>query len=90
MWTERNRCRYSRDGLRYPSDLTDAEWAFVAAEIPPALPGGNKRTVDIREVVNPTESLNLHDGLLPHLSAARTPRQSVRQGSREADAQGCD
>ncbi len=52
MWTDKNRRRYSRDGLRYPSDLTDAEWALVAAEIPAARPGGNKRTVDIREVVN--------------------------------------
>jgi transposase len=52
MWTEKNRGRYSRDGLRYPSDLTDAEWALVCGEIPPARPGGNKRTVDIREVVN--------------------------------------
>ena len=38
----------------------------------------------------PTASLILHDGLLPHLSAARTSRQSVRQSPREADAQGCD
>ena len=52
MWTDKNRRRYSRDGLRYPSDLTDAEWALVAAVILGARPGGNKRTVDIREVVN--------------------------------------
>ena len=52
MWTEKNRRRYSRDGLRYPSDLTDAEWALLKVDIPPARPGGNKRTVDIREVVN--------------------------------------
>jgi len=38
--------------LRYPSDLTDAEWAEVEPTIPPVMPGGNKRTVDIREVVN--------------------------------------
>jgi len=52
VWTSENRSRYSRDGLRYPSDLTDAEWAEVEPAIPPALPGGNKRTIDIREVVN--------------------------------------
>jgi hypothetical protein len=40
--------------------------------------------------INPTASLILHDGLLLHLSAARTSRQSVRQSPREADAQGCD
>ena len=32
MWTDKNRGRYSRDGLRYPSDVTDAEWALVVAE----------------------------------------------------------
>ena len=26
MWTVANRGRYARTGLRYPSDLTDAEW----------------------------------------------------------------
>jgi len=26
MWTIENRARYNRDQLRYPSDLTDAEW----------------------------------------------------------------
>jgi transposase len=36
----------------YPSDLTDAEWALAAPLIPPAKQGGNKRTVDVREVVN--------------------------------------
>jgi transposase len=52
MWTTENRDRYNRDKLRYPSDLTDAEWAELGSMIPPALSGGNKRTVDIREVVN--------------------------------------
>ena len=52
MWTTQNRKRYDRSQLRYPSDLTDDEWAQVAALIPRAKPGGNKRTVDIREVMN--------------------------------------
>jgi transposase len=38
--------------LRYPSDLTNEEWAYVAPLIPPAKPGGNKRSVDVREVMN--------------------------------------
>ncbi len=37
---------------RYPSDLTDAAWARLAALIPPATPGGRPRGVDMREVVN--------------------------------------
>ena len=52
MWTTDNRGRYNRDHLRYPSDLTDAEWALVEPLIPPAKRGGNKRSVDLREVVN--------------------------------------
>jgi transposase len=52
MWTVENRGRYDRSGLRYPSDLTDAEWALIAPLIPRAKRGGNKRTVDIREVAN--------------------------------------
>jgi len=52
MWTTENRCRYNRSHLRYESDLTDEEWASIEPEIPPAKHGGNKRTVDIREVVN--------------------------------------
>ena len=52
MWTQENRHRYDRSKLRYPSDLTDEEWALIAGLIPPAKRGGNKRTVNIREVVN--------------------------------------
>src|ERR1700734_824948 len=52
MWTNENRARYDRSRLRYPSDLTDAEWAHVAPVIPPARPGGNRRHIDEREVVN--------------------------------------
>ena len=52
MWTVENRARYDRSHLRYPSDLTDEEWALLQLEIPPARRGGNKRTVDVREVVN--------------------------------------
>ena len=52
MWTNENRTRYDRAKLRYPSDLTDAEWEHIAPLIPPAKRGGRKRTVDVREVVN--------------------------------------
>jgi transposase len=52
VWTNENRVRYDRSKLRYPSDLTDAEWAHVVPVIPPARRGGNRRHVDEREVVN--------------------------------------
>jgi len=52
MWTADNRARYDRSRLRYPSDLTDEEWALIAPCIPPAKRGGNKRRVNLREIVN--------------------------------------
>ena len=32
MWTAKNRGRYDRSKLRYPSDLTDDEWALDQAK----------------------------------------------------------
>jgi hypothetical protein len=52
MWTTEQRQTHDRAGLRYPSDLTDAEWALVEPFIPPARRGGRRRTVDVREVLN--------------------------------------
>jgi transposase len=52
-WTAEHRRAADRRGLRYPSDLTDAEWALVAPLIRPAKRGGRPRTVvDVREVLN--------------------------------------
>ena len=36
----------------YPTDLSDAQWSRIAPLIPPAIPGGRRRTVNVREVVN--------------------------------------
>ena len=52
MWTPENRPEYDRSKLRYPSDLTDEEWAIVAPLIPRAKRGGNRRTIDERAVLN--------------------------------------
>ena len=52
MWTHDNRSKYNRDHLRYPSDLTDDEWAYVEPLIPPAKSGGGKRRTDMRAVMN--------------------------------------
>ena len=51
MWDCESRQRHERRGLRYPSDLTDAEWALIAPRIPPAKRGGRSRSVDLRAVV---------------------------------------
>ena len=52
MWKPEHRAAADRRGLRYPSDMTDAEWALVAPLIRPAKRGGRPRTVDVREVLN--------------------------------------
>jgi hypothetical protein len=50
MWTKENRRHYDRSRLRYETDLTDDEWAEIEPWLPPAKPGGNKRSVNLREV----------------------------------------
>src|SRR5450759_5796359 len=35
VWTEITRPQDRRDGLRYASDTTDAEWALIAPHLPP-------------------------------------------------------
>ncbi len=40
MWKPEHRRAATRRGLRYESDLTDAEWALVAPLIRPAKRGG--------------------------------------------------
>src|SRR5918992_5423626 len=41
-----------KEEKRYPSDLTDREWAIWEPLMPPPKPGGHPRTVNIREGVN--------------------------------------
>jgi hypothetical protein len=57
MWTPENRPKYDRGKLRYPSDVTDEEWALIGPLIPPAKRGGNKRTIDERAVLNGVMSI---------------------------------
>jgi transposase len=52
VWTEDNRKLYERKGLRYPSDMTDAEWALIEPLISPEKRHGRHREVVMREVVN--------------------------------------
>src|SRR5215213_1916746 len=52
MWKREHRAAADRRGLRYPSDLTDDEWALVAPLIRPAKRGGRPRSVNVREVLN--------------------------------------
>src|SRR5207245_9076294 len=52
MWKPEHRIAADRSGLRYPSDLTGAEWALVEPMVPPGKHGGRKRTIDVREMLN--------------------------------------
>ena len=52
MWKPEHRRAAERRGQRYPSDMTDAEWAIMEPMIPPARHGGRKRSVNVREVLN--------------------------------------
>jgi hypothetical protein len=45
MWKPEHRRVADCNDLRYPSDLTDAEWAIVEPMIPPGRHGGRKRSV---------------------------------------------
>ena len=48
MWTAQDRERYKGDGRRYPSDLSDAEWALMR----PLVETYATLTKDRREMVN--------------------------------------
>jgi putative transposase len=51
-WTKATRKQYRRDGLRYASDLTDAEWKLIARLLPKPRRVGRPREVDLRVVLN--------------------------------------
>lgn len=51
-WTETTRAQYRREGLRYASDTTDAEWRTIEGVLPPPRQLGRPRAVDLRTIVN--------------------------------------
>jgi putative transposase len=52
VWTAITREHYRRDGLRFASDTTDAEWALLKPLMPEPAGIGRPRTTDLRAVVN--------------------------------------
>jgi putative transposase len=52
MWTATTRAQHRRDGLRFPSDLTDAEWAVLEPLLPAPSPVGRPPTWPMRDIVN--------------------------------------
>jgi transposase len=75
MWTPEHRRAANRRGLRYPSDLTDAEWVLVEPAIPPAKRGGRPRDVNVREVER--HLLRAVDGLWQALPKNLPPKSTV-------------
>ena len=51
-WTGIVRREHSREGLRYPSDMTDDEGALAAPFVPPTRRGGRPGTADMCEVLD--------------------------------------
>ena len=52
VWTAENRGRYDRRGQRYPSDLTNEEWAALQPLLPVRQGRGRPRAHRLREVMN--------------------------------------
>jgi len=77
MWTTENRARRDHAHQRYPSDLLDEEWASVAPLIPPPRPGGRRRTVDLREVVNGVLYVLSTGSVWRHVPADLPPMSTV-------------
>lgn len=50
-WTKTTRAYYRREGLRYTSNMTDAEWAILQRLLPRPSRLGRPRTTDLRRVV---------------------------------------
>ena len=72
MWTSQNRGRYDRSKLRYPSDLTDDEWALVK----PLVPRTAKLAVGAR-VIAEGSGERPRARSLDWLSVARDPERSA-------------
>ena len=51
-WTELTRRQHAREGDKYASDLTDAEWALIEPLMPLRRKTGRPRTTDKRDVVD--------------------------------------
>ncbi len=51
-WTEITRNQYRRDGLRYASDTTDAEWKLIEPLMPAPSRRGRPREISLRVIMN--------------------------------------
>jgi len=86
MWTKITRPKYEREGQRYASDLTDAEWALIEPYMPAVKRLGRPRETELRAVLDAILRANrmsvAHDALRISTKAAtardkRTERRSL-------------
>jgi transposase len=52
MWTQITRRKYEREGQRYASDVTDAEWALIEPHMPTVKRLGRPRETELRAVLD--------------------------------------
>src|SRR5713101_6523507 len=52
MWTETTRPQYERKGLRYSSNVTDAEWLVISPHLPPRKRFGRPPKTALRSIVD--------------------------------------
>ena len=78
-WTGIARREHSREGLQYPSDMTESEWVLTSPFIPAAKTGGRRRTTDMREVVNALFYIASSGGAWRMLPKCFPPISTVRR-----------
>ena len=84
VWTAENRGRYDRRGQRYPSDLTNEEWAALQPLLPVRQGRGRPRAHRLREVMNGIRYVVRHaqgPAAVEHLPRLLAP--AVRRGPQE-------
>jgi transposase len=87
MWTPTTRRQHSRAGLRYGSDLTDAEWEVLAPFLPAEARCGRKRAWPMREIVNAISYI-LRVKLRPTVTPAQNRRMLLNISANSAVQRG--
>ena len=89
MWSKITRQKYEREGQRYASDLTDAEWALIEPHMPPAKRLDRPRGTELRSVLDAILHLtrsglrvvdNAKDGSACPMVCASARELAVREG----------
>jgi putative transposase len=79
MWTPTTRRQHSRAGLRYETDLTDAEWAVIKPLMPRPEPRGRPPVWTTREILNAIFYV-LHGGIAWRMIPKDLPPRSTAFG----------